>query len=219
MRTVILSEPGRFTIGSEGHPIPGPGQALVRVHSIGVCGTDIKAYAGAQPFFTYPRILGHELGVEVLEAPSGQTRIQNGEHCAVEPYQACGHCHPCRNGRANCCEDLRVLGVHRDGGMRPLMCVPAEMLFPSSKLSPDPAGAGGNLGDWGPRGRTLRSWRQPIGPNSRWRTDRTDRVAICGLRWRRCHSARTFQTAAAIRPAVSGPGIGATRRGQIRSGF
>ncbi len=137
MRTVILSEPGRFTIGSEDHPIPGPGQALVRVHSIGVCGTDIKAYAGSQPFFTYPRILGHELGVEVLDAPSGQTRIRNGQHCAVEPYQTCGHCHPCRNGRANCCEDLRVLGVHRDGGMRPLICVLAEMLFPSSKLSPD----------------------------------------------------------------------------------
>ena len=137
MRTVTLAEPGRFEIASVPEPVPGPDQALVRVHRIGVCGTDIKAYAGQQPFFSYPRILGHELGVEVISAPPGQGRVKAGDRCAVEPYLVCGSCHPCRAGRANCCESLKVLGVHSDGGMQPLICVPASTLHPSAKLSLD----------------------------------------------------------------------------------
>jgi 2-desacetyl-2-hydroxyethyl bacteriochlorophyllide A dehydrogenase len=137
MRTVILAEPGRFETASAPEPVPGPGQALVRVHRIGVCGTDIKAYAGQQPFFTYPRILGHELGVEVVSAPPGQDRIAAGDRCAVEPYLVCGECHPCLVGRANCCESLKVLGVHSDGGMQPLICIPVAALHPSSQLSLD----------------------------------------------------------------------------------
>lgn len=137
MRTVILAEPGRFEIASAPEPVPGPDQALVRVHRIGVCGTDIKAYAGSQPFFTYPRVLGHELGVEVISAPSGQDRIKTGDRCAVEPYLVCGECHPCLVGRANCCESLEVLGVHSDGGMQPLICVPVSTLHPSARLSLD----------------------------------------------------------------------------------
>ena len=137
MRTVILAEPGRFETGSAPEPVPGPDEALVRVHRIGVCGTDIKAYAGQQPFFSYPRILGHELGVEVIAAPAGQDRIKAGDHCAVEPYLACGECHPCRIGRSNCCESLKVLGVHSDGGMQPFISVPASTLHPSGSLSLD----------------------------------------------------------------------------------
>lgn len=137
MRTVILAEPGRFETASAPEPVPGPGQALVRVHRIGVCGTDIKAYAGQQPFFSYPRVLGHELGVEVISAPPGQDRVKVGDRCAVEPYLVCGKCHPCLVGRANCCEKLQVLGVHSDGGMRPFICVPVSTLHPSSELSLD----------------------------------------------------------------------------------
>ncbi|MDE2863059.1 MAG: zinc-binding alcohol dehydrogenase family protein [Chloroflexota bacterium] len=137
MRTVILAEPGRFETGSAPEPVPGPGEALVRVHRIGVCGTDIKAYAGLQPFFSYPRILGHELGVEVIAAPAGQDRIKAGDSCAVEPYLACGECHPCRIGRSNCCESLKVLGVHSDGGMQPFISVPVSTLHPSEQLSLD----------------------------------------------------------------------------------
>ena len=137
MRTVTLAEPGRFETASAPEPVPGPGEALVRVHRIGVCGTDIKAHAGQQPFFSYPRILGHELGVEVVEAPAGQDRVRAGDRCAVEPYLVCGDCHPCRVGRSNCCESLEVLGVHRDGGMRPLICVPVATLHPSERLSLD----------------------------------------------------------------------------------
>lgn len=116
---------------------PGPGEALVRVHRVGVCGTDIHAYGGDQPFFTYPRILGHELGVEVLAAGPGVTRVKPGDRCSVEPYINCGMCIACRSGKPNCCSALRVLGVHCDGGMREQMVVPARKLHPSASLSFD----------------------------------------------------------------------------------
>ena len=109
----------------------------MRVRRIGVCGTDLHAFAGRQPFFTYPRVLGHELGVEILELPEGRANLEVGDRCAVEPYLSCGVCHSCRRGKPNCCETLRVLGVHTDGGMGELLAVPVEKLFPSATLAFD----------------------------------------------------------------------------------
>ncbi len=116
---------------------PGPGEALVRVHRVGVCGTDLHAYGGSQPFFTYPRIMGHELGVEVLEVGPGDARVKPGDRCSVEPYLNCQKCIACRSGKPNCCSELRVLGVHVDGGMRERLLVPARKLHPSALLSFD----------------------------------------------------------------------------------
>ena len=137
MRRISLLEPGRFVADGCPPPDPPPGNAVVRTHRIGVCGTDLHAFAGRQPFFTYSRVLGHELGVEVLEVPPGETRVRPGDRCAVEPYLSCGGCHACRLGRPNCCESLQVLGVHTDGGMRGRIAVPVERLFKSDKLSFD----------------------------------------------------------------------------------
>ena len=113
---------------------PGPGHALVRVHRAGVCGTDYHAVRGAQPFFSFPRVLGHELGVEVLEVGDGVTQVAPGDKCAVEPYLNCGHCVSCRRGRFNCCAQMKVLGVHVDGGMCPYLLVPAAKLHRSDRL-------------------------------------------------------------------------------------
>jgi len=137
MRRITLLEPGQFAADSCPPLEPRPGHALVRTHRIGVCGTDLHAFAGRQPFFTYPRVLGHELGVEVLAVPPGETRVRPGDRCAVEPYLSCGDCHPCRAGRTNCCERLQVLGVHTDGGMRGRITVPVEKLYKSVSLSFD----------------------------------------------------------------------------------
>src|SRR5579863_3275310 len=137
MRQIVLERPGKF---HEQFAAPAPattGEAVVRVHRIGVCGTDLHAFAGRQPFFTYPRILGHELGVEVVSAPPNDRYIEAGSRCAVEPYISCGHCHACRLNRPNCCESLKVLGVHCEGGMRPFLNVPVELLHRSDKLSLD----------------------------------------------------------------------------------
>jgi 2-desacetyl-2-hydroxyethyl bacteriochlorophyllide A dehydrogenase len=137
MRQIVLEQPGQFREQFAAPMEASPGEAFVRIHRIGVCGTDLHAFAGRQPFFTYPRILGHELGVEVISAPPNQKNIGAGSRCAVEPYISCGHCHACRLNRPNCCESLKVLGVHCEGGMRPFLAVPVELLHKSHKLSLD----------------------------------------------------------------------------------
>jgi threonine dehydrogenase-like Zn-dependent dehydrogenase len=137
MLQITLEKPGLFTAADGPVPKPAPGEALVRVHRIGVCGTDLHAFAGQQPFFSYPRILGHELGVEVVDPGSDPHGLHAGDRCSVEPYLNCGRCIACRRGKPNCCAELKVLGVHTDGGMRPLFAVPARKLHPSAKLDYD----------------------------------------------------------------------------------
>ena len=137
MQAVVLESPGRFAIADLPAPVPGPGEALVRVHCVGVCGTDLHAFAGRQPFFSYPRVLGHELGVEVIDPGDDPQGLKPGDRCSVEPYVNCGKCAACRRGKPNCCANLRVLGVHADGGMRPLFALPSRKLHPSSRLSYD----------------------------------------------------------------------------------
>jgi len=137
MKTYILEQPGRFALADT--PVPGPpapGEALVRVLTVGICGTDLHAYEGTQPFFSYPRILGHELGVEIIETGEGVSELQPGDRCAVNPYVACGECAACRLGRTNCCARLRVIGVHSDGGMRDRVVLPAAQLYKCEKLPP-----------------------------------------------------------------------------------
>jgi 2-desacetyl-2-hydroxyethyl bacteriochlorophyllide A dehydrogenase len=135
MKQVVLEQPGRLVV-ADGPPPgpPGPGEALVRVRRVGVCGTDFHAFKGDQPFFTYPRILGHELGAELLEAPNAGA-LKTGDRCAVEPYMECGRCVACRRGRTNCCAKLEVLGIHVDGGMREIIKVPVRKLHRSDSLS------------------------------------------------------------------------------------
>lgn len=135
MKIVTLDEPGRLRLSDTRMPaVPDEGEALVRVRRIGVCGTDLHAFRGRQPFFSYPRVLGHELGVEVVEVGEGVTGLDVGDRCAVEPYLNCGRCAACRRGKTNCCEKLEVLGVHVDGGMRERIVVPANKLHTSETL-------------------------------------------------------------------------------------
>ena len=136
MRTIILEQPGQFRLADTDSPsAPGVGEVLVRVRSVGICGTDLHAYRGRQPFFSYPRILGHELGVEVAAVGLGVEGLVPGDRCAVNPYLNCGACGACRRGTTNCCEKLRVLGVHIDGGMREQIVVPAAHLYKSDLLT------------------------------------------------------------------------------------
>jgi 2-desacetyl-2-hydroxyethyl bacteriochlorophyllide A dehydrogenase len=134
MLTILLEKPGSFAAIDRPEPAVTPGTALVRVHRIGVCGTDLHAFAGKQPFFTYPRVLGHELGVEVIDPGDDPHGLQAGDRCSVEPYLNCGRCIACRRGKPNCCATLQVMGVHVDGGMAPRLRVPARKLHKSTRL-------------------------------------------------------------------------------------
>jgi len=138
MKAMLLEAPQSFKrieIEEPPAPAPGAGEALVRVSRVGICGSDISGYLGKMPFFSYPRIPGHELGVEVLAVSDGVTNVKPGDRCSVEPYMNCGKCIACRKGASNCCAVLKVLGVMTDGGLRERFIVPAGKLHPSAKLS------------------------------------------------------------------------------------
>jgi threonine dehydrogenase-like Zn-dependent dehydrogenase len=138
MKAIQLKQPGHFEQIDIAEPNkPGCGEALVRVHCVGICGTDISGYLSKMPFYSYPRIPGHELGVEVIAVGEGVSNVKPGQRCSVEPYLNCQKCFACRRGRGNCCEHLQVLGVHTDGGLRPRFLVPARKLHPSNKLTLD----------------------------------------------------------------------------------
>jgi 2-desacetyl-2-hydroxyethyl bacteriochlorophyllide A dehydrogenase len=136
MQTLLLEKPMEFRFIDTQEPgPPQAGEAVVRVHAVGICGTDYGGYLGKMPFFSYPRIPGHELGVEVVAVGPGVTNVQPGDRCCVEPYINCQQCYSCRRGLTNCCEHHQTLGVHCDGGLRPLFTVPARKLHRSPKLS------------------------------------------------------------------------------------
>lgn len=135
MKAILLEQPGQFRLIEQPEPgAPGEDEALVRIRQVGICGTDLHAYQGNQPFFAYPRLLGHELGVEVLAVGKKVQGIAAGDHCAVEPYFHCGHCPACLRGTPNCCLNIQVFGVHIDGGMREFATIPTRYLHPSASL-------------------------------------------------------------------------------------
>ncbi len=137
MNTVTLEQPGRFAHSGTVLPTkPGPGEVLVRVTMVGICGTDLHAFEGTQPFFSYPRVLGHELAVEVIETGDGVEGLKPGDQCAVNPYMTCGVCAACIRGRSNCCAKMCVIGVHTDGGMRDRILLPAKQMYKVEKLTP-----------------------------------------------------------------------------------
>jgi 2-desacetyl-2-hydroxyethyl bacteriochlorophyllide A dehydrogenase len=137
MRQIVLQAPGEFIERQVPEPTPDPGYALLRMRRVGVCGSDFHAYNGTHPAYTYPRILGHELAGEVLHAPTDQKFIKQGDRCAIEPYWACGHCPPCLKGRTNCCDNIRVFGIHIDGGLQGVLSVPVHLLHKSALLDFD----------------------------------------------------------------------------------
>src|SRR3954465_13144852 len=110
MKALSLEAPKNFKRLDIAAPAkPGPTEALVRVDRVGICGTDIGGYLGKMPFFSYPRIPGHELGIEVLGVGEGVANVKPGDLCAVEPYINCQKCYACVRGHTNCCEHHQTL--------------------------------------------------------------------------------------------------------------
>jgi alcohol dehydrogenase len=135
MKAISLDTPRNFRALDLPEPAaPGPGEASLRIHRIGICGTDYGGFLGKMPFYSYPRIPGHELGVEVLAVGEGVTNVAPGDRCSVEPYINCQRCYSCRRGLTNCCEAHKTLGVMCDGGMCERMLLPARKLHVSRKL-------------------------------------------------------------------------------------
>lgn len=130
MKAINLSEPWKIAVKELEKPVPKEGEALIRVISAGICGSDIGAFRGTNNLVSYPRIIGHELAGIIEQVPEDNPKgFKVGDKVIVDPYLYCGHCYPCSIGRTNCCTSLHVLGVHVDGGMAEYYCHPADMLI------------------------------------------------------------------------------------------
>jgi 2-desacetyl-2-hydroxyethyl bacteriochlorophyllide A dehydrogenase len=138
MKAIVCEEPGRLALVERPEPKMSEGEVLVRIRRAGVCGTDFHIFRGKQPFLTYPRVIGHELAGEVVEAPAGSA-LSPGETVAIIPYLSCMRCIACRHGKPNCCQSIRVLGVHIDGGLCDFLAVPERNVVPVGDLSVDQA--------------------------------------------------------------------------------
>jgi 2-desacetyl-2-hydroxyethyl bacteriochlorophyllide A dehydrogenase len=136
MKTLSCITPGRLEYSAAEQPALKKGHAIIKVKRIGICGTDLHAFEGTQPFFSYPRILGHELAGELLEADDAPG-FETGEAVTFIPYFNCGSCIACRMGKPNCCTDIKVCGVHIDGGMAEYLQVPSHALIHGEGLSFD----------------------------------------------------------------------------------
>jgi 2-desacetyl-2-hydroxyethyl bacteriochlorophyllide A dehydrogenase len=135
MKYIVCEKPGVLELKDKAAPLKSDGEALLRIERVGICGTDLHAYQGNQAFFTYPRILGHELAGTVLEIEENDQGLKVGDQVAILPYLACNQCPSCVEGKTNCCEHLQVLGVHVDGGMQQLINIPIPYLISANKLS------------------------------------------------------------------------------------
>jgi len=137
MKYIVCEKPGEFLLKEKEAPIRKENEALLQVNKVGICGTDLHAYAGNQAFFTYPRILGHELATEVIEIGENARGIKAGDKVVIMPYISDKNSVASRNGKPNCCPNIKVLGVHTDGGMQEQITVPADILLPANHLSDD----------------------------------------------------------------------------------
>lgn len=136
MKTLVCTKPGEFCYEERQRPVLEKGQAIIKIKRIGICGTDLHAFEGTQPYFEYPRILGHELAGELIEA-EGADGFQLGERVTFIPYFYCGNCIACRSGLPNCCTDIKVCGVHINGGFAEFLSVPSYSLLHGEGLSFD----------------------------------------------------------------------------------
>lgn len=136
MKKLICQSPGHFLYREEDIPVRPQGYALLKILRVGICGTDIHAFDGTQPYFSYPRVLGHEVAGEVIDIDSGHS-CRVGETVTFIPYISCAHCIACRTGKPNCCVHMQVCGVHIDGAMAEYFLVPDQMLVHGEDLSAD----------------------------------------------------------------------------------
>jgi len=128
MEAIYLKSPGDISVAEIEQTTRKEGEVLIKVRSMGICGSDIGAYRGVNPLVTYPRVIGHEIAGEVIELPENETELKIGDRVLLEPYVYCGKCYPCSIGHTNCCENLTVRGVHIEGGMAEYVSHPRKLM-------------------------------------------------------------------------------------------
>lgn len=137
VKAIVCEKPKKFRYIEAKTPKLEIGHAIVNIKRIGICGTDIHAYLGNQPYFEYPRILGHELAGVIDSIEANSLGLKKGDKVAVIPYLECGTCATCKKGLTNCCPNMVVMGVHQDGGMVEQISVPIQHLIQTNELTLD----------------------------------------------------------------------------------
>ncbi len=135
MKTVLIEEPYKIGLSDTEMPVPGEGEALLKVLYCGICGADVASYTGNQPFTTYPRIPGHEFSAQIVSVPENSIGLKAGDIVTANPYFNCKKCYSCKRGFVNCCTDNRTMGVQRDGSFREYITMPIERIYPGKGLS------------------------------------------------------------------------------------
>ena len=137
MQRVVTVSPRQTEIREDADPVAGPGEVVLGVEMVGLCGSDLHFYLGDYPYVNYPRTQGHEF-VGIVEAlGEGVSSLAVGQRVAVEPIIPCGTCFPCRRGQRNCCTRMKTIGVQVDGGLCERIALPAANLYPTGDLAPD----------------------------------------------------------------------------------
>lgn len=129
MQAAVFEGPGAITVVERPVPAPGPGEVLVRVHAAGLCAGDMYSYKGTNPYIVLPRVGGHEIAGEIAAVGPDSTALPVGTQVVIDPFLGCGTCYPCRIGKYNCCANLKIIGIHRDGGFADYLTAPAEKVI------------------------------------------------------------------------------------------
>lgn len=137
MKSIVIQEPGKLVIETRPLLQPAAGEIRVNVSYAGICGSDVHIYHGHNPFAKYPRVIGHEFFGYIDAVGEGIDAARIGERVVIDPVVSCGHCYPCSVGRPNVCSELKVIGVHRDGGFSDYAVAPASNAYVVPDSIPD----------------------------------------------------------------------------------
>jgi threonine dehydrogenase-like Zn-dependent dehydrogenase len=136
MKTFLIDNPEAFSFGEAKMPELHPGQLLLKMNRVGLCGSDLTTFRGLNPMVTYPRIPGHEIAATIAEVGAGApAHLKPGLLVTVVPYTTCGKCPSCRAKRPNACQFNQTLGVQRDGALTEFVTVPWQAILHSPKLN------------------------------------------------------------------------------------
>ncbi|MBL7858612.1 MAG: zinc-binding alcohol dehydrogenase family protein [Cyclobacteriaceae bacterium] len=137
MKYISCENPNQLALGNKDKPVHTAASALLKVNRVGICGTDLHAFKGNQPYFVYPRVLGHELATTVIDIDDTASGIKKGDQVVIIPYMNCEECAACTAGKSNCCQRMKVMGVHTDGGMQEYITVPNRLLLRANDMTLD----------------------------------------------------------------------------------
>ncbi len=136
MKSIIINNPGEVEIREVAMPVPGEGEALLKILYGGICGSDLGTYRGTFAYVSYPRTPGHEFSAEIVKIGPNDKNLKEGMIVTCNPYFNCGSCYSCERGLVNCCTTNQTMGVQREGAFSEYITMPIERIYDGKGLSP-----------------------------------------------------------------------------------